>query len=328
MKGRWIRLSLSLGLAALLLVLLVRSASIDGSRLWEVLRQPGAGALGVILLTSLAHIQLGAAKWRLALEKTSPVARREARSGFYFFYSALAAALAPLLTVHITSVLVREIATRHHHRVSVLGSATSVFEQLFDVYVLALFLVPTAVSVLGGVGPAAWIGTAAMTLIVGWGLLWAAMPRLHRRAGRLASWTQGRRWVRHIPVATLAPLLDRRIATGMFVLAGLRYIAMLVRATVIAAAAGFAIPVFDVTRAFTAVQASQVVSATPGNLGVAEWTWSGALVFLGHEFSTGGYLALSVRVLSYASMVAVLLLAAIPFLTSAAPGSRKHERPS
>lgn len=326
MRARWIRLTLSIGLAVVLLVLLIRSASIDGSQLWEVLRQPGVTALALILVASGAHIWLGAAKWRLALETISPVARRNAQPGFYMFYSALAAVLAPVLTVYITSIVVREIATRHHHRVPILGSATSVFEQLFDVFVLILFLVPTAISVLAGLGAGSWLGTGVLTLFAGWAILWTSVPWLDRRLGRLSHWAGKRRWLRRIPLATLAPLLDRRIATRMYVLASLRYGAMLIRAVVIAVAAGFAVPIFDIIRAFTAVQASQVVSATPGNLGIAEWTWSGSLVLLGYDFTTGGYLALAVRVLSYASIVAVTSLAAIPFLARSVTASRRRDQ--
>ncbi|MDX1402341.1 MAG: hypothetical protein R3245_10490, partial [Kiloniellales bacterium] len=94
----------------------------------------------------------------------------------------------------------------------------------------------------------------------------------------------------------------------------IRYLTILARVIVIAWAANFAFPIVDLVYGHTVVQSAQLAAVTPGNLGLAEWTWMGALSYLGHGLATIALFSLTVRIVSVASYVVVSCLISICLL--------------
>ena len=69
----------------------------------------------------------------------------------------------------------------------------------------------------------------------------------------------------------------------------------------------------DSTLGFTIVQSSQLIALTPGSLGITEWTWTGMLSLMGYPPATATAFSFALRILSYASILVVLAIAALLF---------------
>lgn len=330
MRVRLIYSGLALLLAAALLVTLVRASGVSATELWALLRRPTAAYLIAIVLTSLVHMGCSALKWRAVMRRVAPAESEAAGLRFFFFYSCLGGGLAQFLTVHASSLLVRGLATRLHHRVPFSrGAATSIYEQAFDVVVLVVVGLTTAAALALGWGLGSWLGLVAASLVAAaLGLVWLAGSATRLFAlpsaaspeasllGRIKQW---------LGLCIGLGVVERRLVLRLYALSLVRYIAMFVRALLIAQAVGFVAALADVALAFPIVQAAQIVALTPGSLGIVEWTWSGALVAMGHDFTDAVGFALTLRVLSYASILAVLAGAALAFiLRRRAPNSASN----
>ena len=328
MRRRLVYSALALLLAAVLLLALVRAAEVSAGELWAALSRPTAPYLAAIVLASLVHMGCSALKWRTVMRRVAPAESDAAGLRFFMFYSCLGGALAQFLTVHLSTLLVRGLAARLHHRVPFArGAATSIYEQGFDVLVLLIVGFATAAALALGWDLWAWLGLVAVSLLaVAAGLGWLAGAAAQRAAGGSGSVR------RHLPFGRLGRWLDQcldsgvleaRVLFSLYGLSLLRYLAMFARALLIAHSVGLAAPLADVTLAFPIVQASQIIALTPGSLGIVEWTWSGVLVAMGHGFTEVVGFALALRILAYASVLVVLAGAALAFVV----GRRSLEVP-
>jgi hypothetical protein len=190
------------------------------------------------------------------------------------------------------------------------GALASAVEQAFDVLAFSLLLLPTlAVSALVfagfGAGFGTWAIVAALTLGAAFLLLGLGSVRRLTRTLGLGRYTAGA----FDAIAGIDAPLQRRLLW----LSLLRYGAILARVLIVAEVADFAIPLVHLVYAHTVVQAAQLASVTPGNLGLSEWTWLGALGFLGHDVAVVVIFSLTLRVVSVVSYALVSGLAAAYF---------------
>ncbi|NNG04455.1 MAG: hypothetical protein HKM95_10195, partial [Inquilinus sp.] len=90
------------------------------------------------------------------------------------------------------------------------------------------------------------------------------------------------------------------------------------------------LPWLDVAFGFAIAQASQIAGITPGNWGIAEWSWTGALVALGHGLSLAAGFALALRVVSFLGVLVVLAAAWVAHraLDQRSPQSSGADRPA
>lgn len=317
MRQRLLYSALALVLAAALLAALMRAAEVSAAELWATLSRPTAPYLAAIVLASIVHMACSALKWRAVMRRLIPAESEAAGFRFFMFYTCLGAGLAQLLTVHASMLLVRGLASRLHHRVPFArGAAVSVYEQAFDVLVLAVAGPATVAALALGWGLWAWLGLAAAALLAAaLGLAWlsGAAGRLFAPRPAMDAATPLARLRQWLGLCVGLGLVERHLVLQLYGLSLVRYLAMFARALLIAAAVGFAAPLPDVAFAFPIVQASQLIALTPGSLGIVEWTWAGVLVAMGHGFGEVVAFALALRVLAYGSILAVLAGAALTF---------------
>ncbi len=312
--GRWLGAAAGLAGGLLLIGVLVWLVDLDLAEVADRLAAlPGWVWLLVVALT-FAQIALSALKWRLVLASMEPQLARVITFPFALFYSSLAAVLAQVLTVHAASMLTRSAATRLHYSLPVLrGATTSALEQVFDLAALLIGLGATLAALAAGAGVGGWVIAGLGALL----LVHALTPLAVRRGLRLVG-TLGRLSGRLAPLAPIGALAGAeprgviRLLRRLTLLSGLRYAAMLLRALLVAAAA-FAVSGEAVVHGFAFVQASQILSLAPGNLGIAESGWSGTLYAFGHPLATGVALGLTVRVASYAGFLAVFAVSGLVF---------------
>lgn len=305
---------LSCAVAMAAIVALIKFSGIDldliGARLVEV----GPGAIVLICLASLAQVGISSIKWRLVLFalKTEPATMPGPQLSLLL--ASLAGVAAQFLPLFIAAPTLRSVAARYAAGTPVLeGALASAVEQAFDVLAFSLLLLPTlAVFALEFAGFKAGFGTwamiAALTLGAAFLLLGTASTRMTERLTRnldLNRYAAGA----FDAISGIDAALQRRLLW----LSLLRYCAILARVLIVAEVADFAIPFVHLVYAHTIVQAAQFASVTPGNLGLTEWTWLGALGFLGHDVAFVVIFSLTLRVVSVVSYALVSVLAAAYF---------------
>ncbi len=306
---------LGLFIAGLLIYLLIDSSGIRGDELVVLIKRPSATELLGIFLASLFHMGFGALKWQTIMTRIAPRQTKQSGPVFFLFYTALSATLAQFVMIHVASLLVRGAATRIHHRVPfVQGAAASVFEQVFDVFVMLLFACAGGFAWSLSVGPWVWGVLVLMCLIAGW-LMLKAMRRivasgLLTRDRRFRFLRRLGRWLES---CQQLGLLDTSLIFELYVYATFRYLSMVARLALILAATSPTITLFSGVLGFTIVQTAQLLAVTPGSLGITEWTWAGFLTLLGYPLSTATGFSFALRILSYVSILAVLAVAALAF---------------
>ncbi len=295
-------------------------ADVDAQAVWSAMRGVESMTLVAMLVGTLGHMVFGALKWRLVVRRVGSRSIASASFDFFLFYTCLGAALSQFMTVYLSSATVRGFAAKHHHDSSFLsGAASSGFEQSMDACVLLLMALPiVVVLVLGGDLLHVVIGCAS-ALLVGAVLLWtlARSGLAGIAADRLAAFT----WR---PIRALGSMLQRARDVGLFdgglllrllALSILRYLSIFLRTAALAFALLPGLTLRDIAATFALVQSAQIAAITPGNLGIAEWTWAGILVGFGFQFDQAVQFAIILRVLGYALLLMVLALAWLTFRT-------------
>ncbi len=301
-----LRVILPLALAIGLIWLLVAYAGLDFGSV--TLRLSGFGlwwcAIGIATALQLA---LSTEKWLRALHALSGDGTRRMSFGTGFFYTSLSAVMSQFLTVYAASIAVRSIATRFHHKIGLgRGAASSGFEQLFDVAVLAAIAAPTAALIAFDLGGGLWFALAAAIAA----LIFAFLGRLpaaiacFRRA-----WPKGRIG-RLVADASVDSLAAPRLSRWFFLLSLARYAVIFGRVAIICFIAGFTVDFADLLAAFNAGQLSQIVALTPGSIGVFEWSWSGVLAFRDVPIALAVEMAIVIRLATFLCFVALTFLSA------------------
>lgn len=294
----------------------------DLQALWRALSTHPIEVLALALVTSTMQFALSAWKWRLVFERVDPSAAARLRFQSYFFYSAISAFAANFLVPYVAAALIRGAAARWRFGGRfVHGAAASGYEQLFDVIA---FVVPglVAVALLALSAPLSAVATGAIVSLP----LLVAFAFLSRvRAAAVARLLPKRNWplLPQIHAALLQGTqsgLDHPAVAGRLMLASvLRYLIIGVRSVGIAL---LLVPTFHISAAlaaFALVQLSQLAAVTPGNLGVAEWSWTGAGVLFGAASGEVAAFALTARL---AGLLASLLIAGAAGIMGA--GSRER----
>lgn len=306
---RWLLALLALLVGVSLVVVLIYTLGFDPDRLRGVLLAP-PWVLGIVAVSVVGHLGVSAIKWALVLGRMEPEQARRPWS-FYLAYTGIAAVVAQVLTAHLASVVVRELSLRIEGGRPMEGAASSLVEQLFDLAALLGFATATLLAWWLGGPWLAWIGgmLAAATLLAP-----LAAWLLDRQADVLGEWLmripgRTRRLGQALAGGALRRVLSPRLALALWAWSVLRYGFIGSRAWALAQTDALQIATVDTLQAFTLVQASQLLSLTPGNLGISEWTWAGALAAAGHPTALATTFALSVRTASVLGFVVFALVA-------------------
>jgi len=292
-------------LGLVLVVALVVMLQLDPRALLQALGRIGPVPLAIAFATVVVHAGCSALKWALVARRIDASERRGWT--FYLGYTAVAGVLAQVLTVHVSSIVVREVAVRTEGGRAFEGAGASLVEQLWDLAVLLVFALATGLWLVIG-GP--WWAWMTGAVVLGSAGILPVQAIVRPQAVRLGVWLS--RWpgpAARVGAVLAGPhgrlALDPVLSLWLWGISLVRYVAMGVRAVVVAGAVG--LPVAAVLPAFTVVQASQILSLTPGNLGISEWTWAGVLSALGHPADEAAVLALVLRALTVGGFVLLAL---------------------
>jgi uncharacterized protein (TIRG00374 family) len=275
---------------------------------------PRTAALTYLCLT-VALVALSALKWKRVVEVLEPDPARSVGAGFYFLYTALGQLLGQVLPLHVSSATARSLALRMHQRMPVVrGVATSVVEQVFDVLVPSVFLIPSLLLLSGLVDLFQWAAlaasllavTAIMVAVLAEPIFLALADGLdavaHRwRARRFETAADALREARELG------LFERRLALSMVFLSLVRFVVLFARVGTVLGGLALPVGIAELIEIMPLAQLSLVVAVTPGSLGVSEWAWTALLGLVGVDLESAVVFVLLRRLMALSALAAVFL---------------------
>ncbi len=303
---------------ALGIVLIIPLLRVGKVGIWETWRQVqnvnGIGFLKLVFLTGL-HVFLSNQRWRsidAVLRDSSDSAPSRSVA---FAFTSIGVALGQVFPVQLGMAGARTIGTYVHGQALKRGMVGTLYEQSFDVLIVAFLTIASAATRIFRGGAATWLLFAcAMALAVL--LLTEPFVRLIQRLATLcsSSGTASERRLgpvlRRISELQRSGLFRARLTRYLVFISAIRFGVQVLMAGQSAAAIGARIPLWHLAAAMPFVILACVVAITPGALGVNELSYASALHLFGTPLAVGAQWALANRVLVAASCFAVAAFAA------------------
>ena len=310
---RVILLFASVALGIVLVTMLIRVGKIDLRLTLLQLESVSRAAFVKLVLLNGLLVYLSTAKWRsidAALRRSSESVPSRITS---FAITSAGMALGLVLPVQVGMSAARTLGTYVHGGPLKRGTAGTLFEQSFDLLIVAFLSAASGVTWFYGGSAAMWMACAAVMtslalLAVGpvIGLLrWAGASYSARTAAPrnrilLALWE-----FQH------SSLLNATLARRLVMLSAVRFGVVVLMAGQTAEAIHAQIPLWHMAAAVPFVVIATIVAVTPGGIGVNELTSATALKFFGTPLAVAAQWSLANRFLVTASCFAVAACAAI-----------------
>lgn len=311
-KRDWLLAATSCVAGALFLLLAVKAGKLDFSVTVAQLRSASPVPVAMLLLLTAFHIFLSAQKWRCVDAALRTPADGVPSMRVSYGMTAVGVALGQVLPLQIGVVTARTIGAQCFGRGLSRGTLGSIFEQGFDVVIMALLAVASCVTVLSHGGAVTWtlVGGCMVTFaffaakpVVGW---------IHRIALSAAGpqffqWRIARQVVALCNAGFLNPLLARKL----IILSAARFVVQVLMAQEVSLAIGAQIPIWHLAASIPLVILACVIVLTPGGIGISELSFAGVLHVLGTPVHTGAQWALASRVLISSSCFVVAAMALV-----------------
>ena len=259
-----------------------------------------------ILALTFSITCLTALKWRIVARGSVEVNR-----GSFFDYICFVSisAVAGLILPRQLSVIGSRAASLKHNRIADIPKGLHiVISDLMSDMVAPVALFAPSLLFVTGVISAAVAATTSVAILVFFVL---TAPAWQLRFGvllqRIGRWIHSRfQTVRESeePVSARQSVTIQAPYT-VFLLAVVKVVLIILRAWVVARAAGLPIGIGMLILAFPLVQFAFLVGITPAGLGIADWSWIGVLGAVGVPLETAAIFALLLRFANTASVVVV-----------------------
>lgn len=305
------RIVLPLLLAALLIVWLVVQSGLSYAEFVATLREISPAAIAGILATTALFVLLSSIKWQMVMAQVAADETEVPGWGFSLYYTGLGTVLALMIPPHAAMVLSRSVGTKFRQKGSALAAgAASAYEQVFDIVPLLTMSVAALLAIVlrssfgGWVAIAAGLNGAALLAMI---LLfrsrfWSLARFLPLSQGRREALSEKLEWFATPAAKTL---LGAPFVATLFAISLARYAVILMRTAFVMASVALPIGAFQFLKAYGVARMSSLISITPGELGIAEWTWSGVLSWMGFHLEGAARFVLANRVSNIASLLIV-----------------------
>lgn len=303
----------SVALAILLIALLIKVGKINLRVTLQQLRSVSLISFAKLTLLNLLLVYFSSEKWRsidAAWRRSSDSVPSKATS---FALTSAGLALGMLLPVQIAMATARTLGTYVHGRPFKRGTAGTLFEQSFDLLVVAFLAVASGVTWFCRGGALLWtLSAVAMTALA----LLAVGSSIRLIQWLAASYNAKtaaprNRILRSFWELQHSGILNAGLARRLVMLSVGRFIVVVLMSIQTAEAIGVHIPLWQMAAAIPFVVFASVIALTPGGLGVNELTAVTALKVFGTPMAIGAQWALANRVLLAASYFFVAICAAI-----------------
>ena len=305
------RIVLPLLLAALLIVVLIARSGLSYAEFIATLREISPAAVAGIIATTALFVLLSSLKWQLVMGHVATDEASVPGWGFSLYYTGLGAVLALVIPPQAAMVLSRSVGTKFRQTGSALAAgASSAYEQIFDIVPLltmslaALLAIAVRSSfgewlaIVAGLNAAALLAMILLFKSRFWALA-RFLPLPQRRREPL------REKLEWFATPAARTLLGAPLVTTLFAISLARYVVILMRTAFVMASVSLPIGAFQFLKAYGVARLSSLISITPGELGIAEWTWSGVLSWMGFHLEDAARFVLANRVSNIASLLAV-----------------------
>ena len=315
----FLRIILPLLFAALLVSGLFAGSGISLAELIATLKGVSPAATCAILACTLLFLALSTLKWRLVMGHMGVNDRAAPSWNFSLYYTSLGAVLSLVITPHAAMLVSRSVGAKLHLKGSAIANAAgSAYEQFFDVIPVATMSLAAIISIVLNASLAGWLAISAalniaaflaITLVfkTPFWLLTRFVPLPQRRRAVLAEKME---W---FATPNAKTLLGVPFVATLFAISLVRYAILLLRTGLVMASIDMPISAFQYVKAYGIARLSSIVSITPGELGVTEWTWSGVLTWMGFGLDEAARFALANLIYNYASLLVVFGFAWLAF---------------
>lgn len=272
---------LSLGIGFFFVWLILHFTDVDLAEILASFYSLNPFYAGLAITTLILHTVLTAYKWSLVTQKLTPKNQQPLK--FYLFYTTLGSLTMQFMPQYVGMVMVQNLALRVHKISSFSkGFLSVVYDQFFNLLIPVL-LFPTSIAyVLGyiSLSVAVWVWIA--TIIA----LHFIINKWHRR---LISWViKTLTWLKQLKGGKAAvsetavdtgkdSILGKNFTLYLYWISVIRYVVWIVRGVLIAIAGGFKIKLWAVAFISPIIQLAMLLSFTPANLGLMEFSWIGLL---------------------------------------------------
>lgn len=306
---------LSLALGFFLVWLILRFTEVDLEQIVASFYTLNPLYAGLAITALIVHTFLTAYKWGIVTQKLTPDNQQPLK--FYLFYTTLGSLTMQFMPQYVGMVMVQNLALRLHKISSVSrGFMSVVYDQFFNL-LIPLLLFPTSILyVLGyislSVAVFIWIATIVGTHFI--------INRWHRRL--IYQIIAALSWVKQLKSRKTQAdrtkidtgkdsLLSKQFTLYLYWISVVRYLVWIVRGVLIAIAGGFKIKLWAVAFISPIVQLAMLLSFTPANLGLMEFSWIGLLGLFDVPDASAVKFALMQRFLYVVAVVIILAVFAV-----------------
>ena len=306
---------LSLGLGFFLVWLILQFTEVDIEQIIASFYSLDPLYAGLAIVVLIIHTFLTAYKWGLVTQKLTPDNQQPTK--FYFFYTTLGSLTMQFMPQYVGMVMVQNLALRLHKVSSVSkGFLSVIYDQFFNLLIPLLLFPASILYVLGyvslSVAVLIWTTTIISThfIINQWhrslisflikALTWVKQKKSGKTNSNQAAITTGKDSV-----------LSKQFTLYLYWISVVRYVVWIIRGVLIAIAGGFKIKLWAVAFISPIVQLAMLLSFTPANLGLMEFSWIGLLRLFDVPDVSAVKFALMQRFLYIVAVVIILAVFAV-----------------
>ena len=305
---------LSLALGFFLVWLILRFTEVDIEQIVASFYTLNPLYAGLAIVVLIIHTFLTAYKWGLVTQKLTPDNQQPIK--FYFFYTTLGSLTMQFMPQYVGMVMVQNLALRVHKISSFSkGFLSVVYDQFFNLLIPSLLLPASILYVLGYISlPVAvfiWTTTIILTHFI--------INKWHRSLIsfliKALTWVKQRKSGKNNSQAEIATgkdsVLSKQFTLYLYWISVVRYVVWIVRGVLIALAGGFKIKLWAIAFISPIVQLAMLLSFTPANLGLMEFSWIGLLRLFDVPDVSAVKFALMQRFLYIVAVVIILAVFAV-----------------
>ena len=307
---------LSLGLGFFLVWLILRFTNVNVEEIITSFYSLNPLYAGLAITALIVHTFLTAYKWGLVTQKLNPDNQQPIK--FYFFYTTLGSFTMQFMPQYVGMVMVQNLALRVHKISSFSkGFLSVIYDQFFN-FLIPFLLFPAAILYVFGyisLSIALWIWIATIIAVH------FIINKWHRRL--IFFLIKALTWVKQLKSGKAKAGSKPAIETGkdsvlgkdftlyLYWISVVRYVVWITRGILIAIAGGFKIKLWAVIFVTPIVQLAMLLSFTPANLGLMEFSWIGLLRLFDVADASAVQFSLMQRFLYIVAVVIVLAVFAV-----------------
>jgi glycosyltransferase 2 family protein len=306
---------LSLALGFFLVWLLLKFTEVDLEQIVASFYSLDPFYAGLAITTLIIHTCFSSYKWGLVTHKLTP--DNQQSSKFYLFYTTLGSLTMQFMPQYLGMVMVQNIALRVHKISSFSkGFLSIIYDQFFN-FLIPFLLFPFAILyVLNYISlSVAVFGSIAIIILTHF-----IISKWHRRfiyfLIRTLTWLKqlkpGKAKQEQPTIAADSDsILGKDFTLYLYWISVVRYAVWIIRGILIAIAGGFKINFWAITFTTPIVQLAMLLSFTPANLGLMEFSWVGLLQLFDVPDAIAVKYALMQRFLYIVAVVIMLAVFAV-----------------